>query len=143
MTPGKSREQAPAEVSERRYADGRSGAAVLYRVIQQNRNNLIYRQFFTQNDYRLQLTFDLEPKQYRVSAGNRLGVLIASTDYEYTLRPKDGTTDFEKEVKSGAAVGVLVSLFVNTCHAWYATDLQATIKTWVPDFNQNSGNGDL
>ena len=39
-----------------------------------------------------QLTFDLEPKQYRLAAGSRLGVLIASTDYEFTLRPKEGTS---------------------------------------------------
>jgi X-Pro dipeptidyl-peptidase len=38
-----------------------------------------------------QLSFDLEPKQYRLSSGSRLGVLIASTDYEYTMRPKAGT----------------------------------------------------
>ena len=38
-----------------------------------------------------QLMFDLEPKQYRLAAGSRLGVLIASTDYEFTLRPKEGT----------------------------------------------------
>jgi len=38
-----------------------------------------------------QLRFKLEPKQYRVSAGNRLGVLITSTDYDYTFRPKAGT----------------------------------------------------
>jgi X-Pro dipeptidyl-peptidase len=39
-----------------------------------------------------QLTFDLEPKQHRLAAGSRLGVLIASTDYEFTLRPKEGTS---------------------------------------------------
>ncbi|MBA2403761.1 MAG: Xaa-Pro dipeptidyl-peptidase [Bdellovibrionales bacterium] len=38
-----------------------------------------------------QLSFDLEPKQYRLAAGSRLGVLLASTDYDYTLRPKSGT----------------------------------------------------
>lgn len=37
------------------------------------------------------LTFDLEPKQYQVKAGNRLGIMVTSTDYEYTLRPKSGT----------------------------------------------------
>jgi X-Pro dipeptidyl-peptidase len=38
-----------------------------------------------------QLSFDLEPKQYRLNAGSRLGILVTSTDYEYTLRPKAGT----------------------------------------------------
>lgn len=38
-----------------------------------------------------QLTFELEPKQYQVVAGSRLGVLIASTDFDYTMRPKEGT----------------------------------------------------
>lgn len=37
------------------------------------------------------LTFPIEPKQTKIAAGNRLGVVIASTDYEYTLRPKEGT----------------------------------------------------
>lgn len=37
------------------------------------------------------MSFDLEPKQYRLAAGSRLGVLVASTDYDYTLRPKEGT----------------------------------------------------
>ena len=37
------------------------------------------------------VSFDLEPKQYRLAAGSRLGVLVASTDNEYTLRPKEGT----------------------------------------------------
>jgi X-Pro dipeptidyl-peptidase len=38
-----------------------------------------------------ELSFDLEPKQYSLKAGSRLGVLVTSTDYEYTLRPKEGT----------------------------------------------------
>jgi X-Pro dipeptidyl-peptidase len=38
-----------------------------------------------------QMVFDLEPKQYQLAAGSRLGVVIASTDFEYTMRPKEGT----------------------------------------------------
>jgi X-Pro dipeptidyl-peptidase len=38
-----------------------------------------------------QMLFDLEPKQYLLAAGSKLGVVIASTDYDYTLRPKEGT----------------------------------------------------
>lgn len=46
----------------------------------------------------IQLKFDLEPKQYVVERGNRLAVVVASTDYEYTLRPKNGT---ELEINLG------------------------------------------
>lgn len=38
-----------------------------------------------------QMTFNIEPKQYVLEAGSRLGILVASTDYEYTLRPAAGT----------------------------------------------------
>ncbi len=38
-----------------------------------------------------QISFDLEPKQAQIAAGSRIGVLVASTDYEYTFRPKAGT----------------------------------------------------
>jgi X-Pro dipeptidyl-peptidase len=38
-----------------------------------------------------QLSFPLEPKEYRIASGSRLGVLIASTDYDFTLRPKKGS----------------------------------------------------
>lgn len=38
-----------------------------------------------------QMAFNLEPKQYVLEAGSKLGILVASTDYEYTLRPAEGT----------------------------------------------------
>jgi X-Pro dipeptidyl-peptidase len=38
-----------------------------------------------------QLTFSLEPKEYRLSSGSKLGVILTSTDYDFTLRPKPGT----------------------------------------------------
>jgi X-Pro dipeptidyl-peptidase len=38
-----------------------------------------------------QISFDLEPKQYKVSRGSRIGVVLTSTDYNYTIRPKKGT----------------------------------------------------
>lgn len=42
------------------------------------------------------VSFRLEPKQVKISKGNRLGIMILSTDQEYTLRPKTGTEiDFE------------------------------------------------
>ncbi|MBY0414541.1 MAG: hypothetical protein K2Q18_10260, partial [Bdellovibrionales bacterium] len=48
-----------------------------------------------------QLSFNLEPKQFRLAAGSKLGVLITSTDKEYTLRPKIGTIiNFSMDEKS-------------------------------------------
>lgn len=38
-----------------------------------------------------QMSFNLEPKQYVIAEGSKIGILIASTDYEYTLRPSEGT----------------------------------------------------
>lgn len=38
-----------------------------------------------------QVEFELEPKQYMIKKGSRLGVGILSTDYEHTMRPKVGT----------------------------------------------------
>lgn len=40
-------------------------------------------------EYRV--NFDLVPRQYIISKGSRLGVMIASTDFNYTLRPLIGT----------------------------------------------------
>ena len=37
------------------------------------------------------LIFDLEPKQYSISKGSQIGVMLASTDYNYTIRPNAGT----------------------------------------------------
>lgn len=37
------------------------------------------------------LNFSLEPKQYTLNKGSRLGVVLTSTDYNYTLRPQPGT----------------------------------------------------
>jgi X-Pro dipeptidyl-peptidase len=53
------------------------------------------------------LSFDLEPKQSRIEAGSRLGVLVTSTDYEYTLRPKEGTEiEFSLGAKSFIEMGL-------------------------------------
>lgn len=38
-----------------------------------------------------QVNFNLEPKQYKILKGHRVGIIVASTDFEYTLRPKAGT----------------------------------------------------
>ena len=37
------------------------------------------------------LVFDIEPKQYQFAAGSRLGILVTMTDYDFTLKPKEGT----------------------------------------------------
>jgi X-Pro dipeptidyl-peptidase len=48
-----------------------------------------------------QLTFTLEPKQYRFPRGSQIGVVLLSTDYDYTLRPASGTViEFELGEKS-------------------------------------------
>lgn len=49
------------------------------------------------------MTFDLEPKQATLAAGSRLGILVASTDYEYTIRP-DAGTQLSVELGSGSFV---------------------------------------
>lgn len=47
------------------------------------------------------LSFELEPKQYLLAPGSKLGVLITSTDYDFTLRPKPGTEiEFRFDEKS-------------------------------------------
>ena len=35
--------------------------------------------------------FDFEPKDYVFSAGSRVGVVVMSSDFEYTVRPAPGT----------------------------------------------------
>lgn len=40
---------------------------------------------------KVQLKFELEPKQFIMKRGYQLGVLVTSTDYSYTLRPSTGT----------------------------------------------------
>ena len=42
-------------------------------------------------DKRYKFSFDLEPKQYLISKGSKIGVVLTSTDYHYTIRPKSGT----------------------------------------------------
>ncbi len=38
-----------------------------------------------------EMNFKLEPKQFKFSKGSRIGVVLTSTDYDYTLRPEKGT----------------------------------------------------
>jgi hypothetical protein len=37
------------------------------------------------------MKFNLEPKQYKISSGSKIGVLVTATDFDYTLRPDVGT----------------------------------------------------
>lgn len=48
---------------------------------------------------KVNLRFDLEPKQFIIKRGYQLGVLVTSTDYSYTLRPRAGT---EIEIFTGS-----------------------------------------
>ncbi|CRK58607.1 Putative Xaa-Pro dipeptidyl-peptidase (X-Pro dipeptidyl-peptidase) (X-prolyl-dipeptidyl aminopeptidase) (X-PDAP) [Alloactinosynnema sp. L-07] len=38
------------------------------------------------------LTFKMQPKDYVFASGHRIGLVVISTDYDYTLRPTAGTT---------------------------------------------------
>jgi X-Pro dipeptidyl-peptidase len=53
------------------------------------------------------LSFQLEPKQTWFAAGSRIGVVVASTDREFTLRPDPGT---ELSVTLGAESSIELSL---------------------------------
>ena len=37
------------------------------------------------------ISFELEPKQYKIDSGSSIGVVLMSTDYNYTIRPLPGT----------------------------------------------------
>ncbi len=39
-----------------------------------------------------QMNFDMQPKDYVFAAGRRIGLVVISTDFDYTLRPLGGTT---------------------------------------------------
>lgn len=55
-----------------------------------------------------QMSFDLEPKQYLLESGSRLGVVVASTDYEYTLRPSAGT-EIEVQLDNKSFIDLMLS----------------------------------
>ena len=40
---------------------------------------------------KIDLSFGMQPKDYIFAAGHRIGLVIVSTDYDYTLRPSPGT----------------------------------------------------
>ncbi|MGZ8512383.1 MAG: CocE/NonD family hydrolase C-terminal non-catalytic domain-containing protein, partial [Candidatus Limnocylindria bacterium] len=37
------------------------------------------------------LRWDLQPDDYLFKAGHRLGLVVVSTDHDYTIRPRPGT----------------------------------------------------
>ena len=56
----------------------------------QNRNSLSRSQSITQGrEY--ELTWDLQPDDDVFKAGHRIGLVVVSTDYDYTIRPLPGT----------------------------------------------------
>ena len=56
----------------------------------QNYNNLQQGELLSKGQFN-NVEFDLEPKQYQMSKYSKLGVLVSSTDKEYTYKPKVGT----------------------------------------------------
>jgi len=40
---------------------------------------------------RYELRWDLQPDDYRFAAGHRIGLVVISTDHDYTIRPRPGT----------------------------------------------------
>ncbi len=56
----------------------------------QNYRNLSEGELLTRG-VKYNLSFEIEPKQFKLRKGERLGVLLTSTDNKYTLRPSTGT----------------------------------------------------
>ena len=54
------------------------------------------------------LSFDLEPKQMKLEKDSQIGILVASTDYDYTLRPNPGTI-LQVEVGEGSFIDVMLT----------------------------------
>ncbi len=46
------------------------------------------------------LDFDMQPHDYVFQAGHRVGIVVLSSDYEYTIRPTPGTTLYLDTTKS-------------------------------------------
>lgn len=53
------------------------------------------------------IRFELEPKQYKVRKGHRIGAVIASTDHEHTLRPNAGT---QLEILLGTESSIILGM---------------------------------
>ncbi|GAA3588045.1 Xaa-Pro dipeptidyl-peptidase [Klugiella xanthotipulae] len=51
-----------------------------------------------------QFSFDFEPKDYIFSTGSRIGVVVMSSDNEYTVRPATGTTLTVNPAKSSVSL---------------------------------------
>jgi X-Pro dipeptidyl-peptidase len=59
---------------------------------------------------KVRMIFSLEPKQYRFAAGSRLGVVVTSTDYDYTVRPDVGT-DIQVTLGTNSSVQLFLDGF--------------------------------
>jgi X-Pro dipeptidyl-peptidase len=51
--------------------------------------------------------FAFEPKDYVFAAGHRIGLLILSTDYDYTLRPRPGTALTVRPAQSNVVLPIV------------------------------------
>jgi X-Pro dipeptidyl-peptidase len=64
------------------------------------------------SDTRYLMAFDIEPKQYTLSEGSRIGVVLTSTDYNHTLRPLAGTKiEFLLDMNSFIELNLTSDLF--------------------------------
>ncbi len=74
------------------YPSGTGNGTILTRgwIDPENPNDPGVTEPITPGEYRT-LTFDLQPKDSIVPAGRRLGLMIISSDREYTVRPAPGT----------------------------------------------------
>ena len=73
------------------YAPG--GAATIVSrgwIDPQNRSSIVRSKPLVQHT-RYALRFGMQPKDYVFAAGHRIGLVVVSTDYDYTLRPSPGT----------------------------------------------------
>ncbi len=98
------------------YPDGAGSATVISRgwIDPENRHSpAVTEPIRTGKSYKLR--FDLQPKDSVIPAGRRLGVMILSSDYDYTIRPAPGTEltlDLKKSEVNLPIVGGL-STFAN------------------------------
>jgi X-Pro dipeptidyl-peptidase len=98
------------------YPDGPGSATVISRgwIDPENRHSpAVTEPVRTGKSYKLR--FDFQPKDSVIPAGRRLGVMILSSDYDYTIRPAPGTEltlDLKKSEVNLPIVGGL-STFAN------------------------------
>jgi predicted acyl esterase len=74
------------------YPEGAGSATVISRgwIDPENRSSPAVTEAVTPGKM-YKLTFDFQPKDSMLAAGRRLGVMILSSDRDYTIRPSPGT----------------------------------------------------